>query len=505
MGSAKGLQVTAIPSGRPRTVAKKMFIGGEFVDAISGRTFASINPFDGIPWAEVPNADHADVDRAVQSAKHAFPEWAAVSGTARSRLLRRLADIIERDADELGRMETQDNGKLLREMVGQMHALADYYHYFAGLADKIQGDVIPTQQPSYLAYTVREPVGVVAAITPWNSPLLLMAWKLAPALAAGCTFVVKPSEHTPVSTLAFAERVHEAGFPPGVFNVVTSISPDVGRALASHPDVDKVAFTGSTAVGIDVGMSAMRNLSGVVLELGGKSAQIVFADAPLDAAANGVISGIFAATGQTCMAGSRLLVEDSIHDDFVQSVVDRAEAIKLGDPAAADTEMGPVSNPAQFAKIQSFLKKASSDGGEIVCGGRSDPVLGGLFMQPTVITGTAPGMSVVDEEIFGPVLAVSRFKDEEEAIRIANGTPYGLAGAVWTENLGRAHRVAHQLRAGTVWINAYRVVGAGVPFGGVKQSGLGRENGIDAIREYTETKSIWVNLSNEPRNPFVLG
>ena len=332
-----------------------------------------------------------------------------------------------------------------------------------------------------------------------------MCWKLAPALAAGCTMVVKPSEHTPISALEFARRVEEAGFPPGVFNVVTSEGRDAGAALTAHPGVDKVAFTGSTATGIEVGRTAVSNLTRFSLELGGKSAQVVFDDADLDAAANGVIAGVFAATGQTCMAGSRLLVQDTVHDALVERIVQRARTIKLGDPLEPETEMGPLANRAQLEKVTGFLQDAAADGATIAHGGAADPERGGLFIQPTVITGADPAMRVVREEIFGPVLSVLRFGTEDEAVALANDTPYGLAGSVWTENVHRAHRVAHRLRAGTVWINAYRVVAPNVPFGGMKMSGLGRENGIEAIRGYTETKAIWVELSGATRDPFTLG
>ncbi|MQA82160.1 MAG: aldehyde dehydrogenase family protein [Streptosporangiales bacterium] len=484
----------------------QMHIGGRHVDAVSGATFASLNPYTGAAWAEVPDADETDVDLAVRSAREALAgPWGELQGVERSRLLRRLGDIVAREADALAAVETRDNGKLLREMSGQMHYLPEWFYYFAGLADKIQGEVIPNGRANFLTYTRHEPVGVVGAIVPWNSPLLLMVWKLAPALAAGCTFVVKPSDYTPVSTLAFAELVEEAGFPPGVFNVVTGRGPASGKALAAHPDVDKVAFTGSTATGADVAASAAQHLARVSLELGGKSAQVVFADADLDAAANGVIAGVFAATGQTCMAGSRLLVHEDVHDALVERIVARANTVKLGDPADPETEMGPVSNQAQYDKVLHYLDAAEAEGGTIACGGAAGPEVGGLFVRPTVVTGARSGMKVVDEEIFGPVVAVIPFTTEDEAIAAANSTPYGLAGAVWTKDVHRAHRVAHRLRAGSVWVNAYRVVAPGVPFGGFKLSGIGRENGIDAIREYTETKAIWVELSGDTRDPFVLG
>ena len=486
----------------------QMFIGGEWMDPATGEFFESDNPYLGKPWALIPRGNAADVDRAVRAAHKAFTtgEWPKLSASRRGVLLRKLGDLITEKSKYLAEIEVRDNGKLYAEMSAQTAYMAQWYHYYGGLADKIEGAVIPTDKADVFNYTRYEPLGVVAAIIPWNSPLLLLAWKLAPALAAGNTVVVKPSEYTSASALEFMKLIEQAGFPPGAVNVVTGFGTEAGTPLVEHPLVAKVAFTGSDATGIRVYEAAARGLKRVSMELGGKSPNIVFDDAELDNAIKGVVSGIFAATGQTCIAGSRLLVQESIHDQFLDKLVAFARTAKMGNPMHADTQIGPVTNQPQLEKILKYIDIAKGEGARAVLGGSraSRPECGdGWFVEPTIFAGVRNSMRIAQEEVFGPVLAVIPFKDQDEAIAIGNDVVYGLAAGVWTQNMRRALTMAEQLQAGTVWINTYRAVSYLSPFGGYKRSGLGRESGQDMIKEYLQVKSVWISTATDVPNPFI--
>jgi aldehyde dehydrogenase (NAD+) len=485
----------------------KMFIGGEWVDAASAATFESVNPFTGKPWALIPRAGPADVDRAVRAAHNAFTEgdWPKLTATQRGALLRKLGDLIAPKAKLLAEIEVRDNGKLISEMSAQTAYMAQWYYYFGGLADKVEGAVLPSDKADIFNYTRHEPLGVVVALVPWNSPLLLTAWKLAPALAAGNTVVLKPSEFTSASLLEFMKLVQEAGFPPGVVNVVTGFGPETGAPLVEHPLVAKITFTGSDATGQKIYESAARGLKRVSLELGGKSPNIVFDDANLDNAVKGAISGIFAATGQTCIAGSRLLVQRSIHDAFVEKLVAFAKTAKMGDPMSTDTQVGPITTPPQYKKVLDYIDIARGEGAKVALGGAKAADFGdGYFVQPTIFTGVKNTMRIAQEEVFGPVLSVIPFEDDEEAIAVGNGVVYGLAAGVWTQNIKRALTMANRLQAGTVWVNTYRAVSFMSPFGGYKRSGIGRESGQDMIKEYLQTKSVWISTATEVPNPFVM-
>lgn len=487
-----------------------LFVDGEYREPASGDRIDVEFPYTGEQWATVPRGTEADVDAAVQSARQAFDEeWKHAMPSQRRTVLHQIGDVLDEHYEELGRLETLQNGKLIREMEGQVQILSEWYRYYAGLCDTIEGDVIPVENKdgNFFNYTEREPYGVVGAITPWNSPLLLSTFKLAPALAAGNTFVHKPSEYTPVSALRFVELIYEhTDLPEGVYNVVTGYGSEAGQALTEHDEIDKLAFTGSTETGREIAKSAGEQLIPASLELGGKSPNVIFADANLENAINGVIKGIFAATGQTCLAGSRVFLQESIHDEFIDRLKSRAADIELGDPLDYETEMGPVAFADQWDKIQDYIEKGSSEGAEIAFGGeKPDDLPGDLFMQPTILTEVDNGMQVAQEEIFGPVVAMMSFADEEEAVELANDTDYGLAAGVWTEDMRRAHRVVDQIEAGTVFVNEYRTISFRSPFGGYKDSGLGREQGKEGLDEYLQTKSIWMDLEGHVSDPFSLG
>ena len=486
-----------------------LYIDSRHDEAASGQWFESYNPYTGEPWAQIAQGDAADVDRAVRAAHRAFTEgpWPELTASQRGLLLHRLGDLVARDAKKLAAIEVRDNGKLLAEMQGQLNYIPQWYYYFGGLADKIQGAVIPLDKKGYFNFTRYEPLGVVAVITPWNSPLLLTAWKLAPALAAGCTAVLKPSEFTSASTLEFVKLVEEAGFPPGVVNVVTGFGKEVGTPLVEHPLVKKIAFTGSDTTGRAINELAAKTFKHVSLELGGKSPNIVFADAKLEDAVNGAVAGIFAATGQTCIAGSRLLLQEDIHDAFVDKLLALARTARMGDPMSLDTQIGPVTTPPQYRKVLGYIDIARQEGAKLLMGGgpATRPECGkGWFVEPTIFGGVDNKMRIAQEEVFGPVLSVIKFKDEADAVTIANDVRFGLGSGVWTSDIGRAFRMSERIQAGTVWVNTYRAVSYLSPFGGYKDSGLGRENGIDAIRNYLQVKSVWINTGSATANPFVM-
>jgi len=485
----------------------ELHIDGRNQSPDSAQYFDTDNPYTGEVWARIARGTAPDVDRAVEAAQRALPVWNALKPSDRGRLLSKLADVIDNNAEALAAAEVRDNGKLYTEMLPQVRMAADWYRYYAGLADKIEGSVIPTGKSDMFTFTRHEPLGVVALITPWNSPLLLLSHKLATALAAGNVVIIKPSEFTSASTLEFAELFALAGIPPGVVNVVTGFGNEAGAALVAHPLIAKVAFTGSESGGRKINEAAAREFKHVALEMGGKSPNIVFDDADFDAAVIGAIAGIFAASGQTCIAGSRLLLQRSIHDRFVDQLVEMAGSARIGDPMQASTNVGPVATQPQYEKILQYIDIAKREGARCVLGGgpyTGPGARGGRFIAPTIFTGVHNQMRIAREEVFGPVLSIIAFDAEEEAFQIANDTPYGLAAGVWTSDIGRSFRAAERLQAGTVWVNTYRIGGASTPFGGYKHSGIGREGGIEAIREWVHTKTVWICGKPDTKYPFVM-
>ncbi len=489
--------VLARPSNRG--IPDKLYIDGGFVDALDGRTIDVRNPHDGTLLAAVALAGAADVDRAVRAAQAALPAWSRTSAGERGRLLLKLADAIEAHADELAELETRNTGHPLRDSRGlDVPRTAATFRYFGGMADKFEGSVIPVDA-GFLDYVVHEPIGVVGQIVPWNFPVMFTSWKMGPALAAGNTVVLKPSEITPLSALRIAELMSEVGIPKGVVNIVPGYGSDAGDRIVQHPDIGKVSFTGSTAVGKRVLAGAASNLKRVGLELGGKGANIVFDDADLDRAVGGSLFAIFHNQGQACIAGSRLILHERIADAFLEKFLAVGRTIRLGDPLDPQTEMGPLTSPLHRDRVLAYCAIARDEGGEILLGGKApagEAFANGCYIEPTVVRARAHDR-VAQEEVFGPFVTVTTFRDDDEAVALANATPYGLGGGLWTRDLSRAHRTAAAIRSGMLWINCYKRVHPGSPFGGMGASGHGREMGFEAMRQYTETKAIWVNVDGE--------
>ncbi len=474
----------------------KLFINGDFVDAADGATLADWNPHDNSKIADVALADKEDVDRAVKAAQAAFPKWSKMAAMDRGRLLLKLADAIEANAESLARLESLDTGHPLRDSTRlDVPRTAVTFRYFGGMADKLEGSIIPVDQ-GFLNMAFREALGVVGQIVPWNFPLMFTSWKMGPALAAGNTVVLKPAEITPLSSLRIAELMAEVGFPAGVVNIIPGYGPSAGQYMAEHPGIAKIAFTGSTVTGRKVVQASAGNLKRVQLELGGKGANIVFEDALLPAAVNGAAFAIFHNQGQACIAGSRLILHERIADEFMEGFVKLARSIKLGDPLDPATEMGPLTSSLHRDRVLSYCKVARDEGGQIVTGGKapSDPALAkGFYVEPTIVK-AKPTDRVSQEEVFGPFVSVTTFKNDDEALAIANGTQYGLGGGLWTQDLTRAHRMAQSIRSGMLWINCYKRVNPASPFGGIGASGYGREMGFEAMMQYTEVKSVWLNV-----------
>ena len=481
-----------------------MLIDGDWVQAADQSTFKSRNPATGEDWATIPEATEADVDRAVRAADAALTgEWGGMTPTARGKCLRRLGDLLAAHSEHLGRIETRDTGKMFKETAWQATYIAEYLHFFGGAADKISGDTFPIDKPDMFVFSEREPLGVVAAVIPWNSQMFLMATKLGPALAAGNTLVLKASEHASTPLLEFGRLVEQAGIPPGVVNIVTGHADPCGRALTSHPLVARVAFTGGPAAAAHVVRNSAENFAEVSLELGGKSPFIVFDDANIESAVNGSVAGIFAASGQSCVAGSRLYLQEGIADAFLSRMVEIAENIRIGDPQADETEMGPLCTEGQMTNIEAQVALSIEEGATVLTGGSRPAGLSGLYYRPTIIECPRQDLTIVDTELFGPVLSVQRFRTEDEAVALANDTRHGLAAGVFTRDSARSLRMSKKLRAGIVWVNTYRVISPIAEFGGMKLSGHGREAGMQAMYDYTRPKTVWMNLSDAPiANPF---
>ena len=486
----------------------QMLIDGEWVDAEDGKTFESINPATEEAWAEIPEATAGDVDRAIKAAHRAFTEgpWATMTATERGCYLRKLADLLADASEGLGRTETIDTGKMLKETRWQAKYIAEFFHFYAGCADKIHGETLPIDKPDLCVFTLREPLGVVAAVVPWNSQLFLVAVKIGPALAAGNTVVVKASEHASAALLEFGKLIEQAGFPPGVVNLVTGHGDPCGRVLTSHPLVQRISFTGGPGSARHVLRNSAENLAQVSLELGGKSPVMVFEDADIESAVNGSIAGIFGASGQSCVAGSRLYLQNKIADRFLDTMVDRAKQIVIGNPLEESTQMGPLATTAQLDHIEREVAHAQEQGARVLHGGqRPAQPNRGWYYEPTIVECPDQKLRIVDTELFGPVVSVLRFDTEEEVIGLANDTNYGLAAGIFTRNGARSLRVSKATRAGIVWVNTYRAVSPIAEFGGYKNSGYGRESGFQAIYDYTRPKTVWVNTSDAPMaNPFVM-
>jgi acyl-CoA reductase-like NAD-dependent aldehyde dehydrogenase len=497
----------ATSSSTSETANFSNYIAGQHAAAADARTFVSINPTTGKPHGTFAESGRVDVDRAVRAAADAGNgPWGKLSPTRRGRLMMAWGDRIAANAEAIARMETLQNGKLVAEMRAQAGVVKEWLYYFGGLADKIEGRVIPVERQSVLNYTLREPLGVVAVIVPWNSPTFLTIMNVAPALAAGNTIVIKPSEVTSASAFELVKLAEEAGIPPGVLNVVTG-GREAGEALVGHELVAKISFTGSEGAGRAIAAQAGGRLVSCTLELGGKSPNIVFGDATVDNAVVGILSGIFAAAGQTCIAGSRAYVHTSVYDDVADRLAQRARQIKLGDPLLADTQMGPVATLGQLTKDQSMVERAVREGAELLTGGNRVQPAGfeeGYFFEPTILHNVKPGNYILQEEVFGPVLSITRFTEDEEVLALANNTRFGLAAGMWTRDIRRAHQMARRLQAGTVWINTYRALAFNSPFGGYKNSGLGRVNGIESLDQFLQTKSVWCEMSEEIQDPFVI-